>query len=704
MKLKKLISLLLCICLVTVILPVYTNVSAVEAKATVYVSSTGSDSNDGSENAPYLTLNKAFNCGKANELTIVLKDNISIPSDFVFSNGTAKTIVTAKSTGVTLDVSAKGAIAFYANVTFTGLKIKFKANTIMCANGKNLVIEDDVTFTNRINAYGGGYFASVASTNMTINGGIYNVIYAGSYEGSVTGNTVLNVGGNVNKGDNINDSSSSCSPCYIYGGCYNGTVGGSTTINYSGNAITKYITGSGYGTKGNTVTGTININISGGKVMNVYGGSRDAAVNTNVNVKMTGGLAEAVFGGSENGYVTGHVYMYFGGTADVSRRIYGGCYNYYDGWSFDTSYHVKGSTTVVIDTGCKIGSKTELSSGNQDNMGLFAGSRISSNQSAEVSTLVFLNNCYETYKSKIGDISGWDDDLKPHVDYTVKAASGGDIKNSTTAGTITLLPNSGKAAKIGSAYYKNGDTFKLTSSTTDVSFVDAPTLSFDLSSADTATKIDSIMVLDGKPVTVPSTDAVKQYCDFKGWTTVQNGKEVEYKAGDSITLTGDVTLYPVWEGQTFTYKVNHYYEQHHVSGYNLINVETLEGCAYEQTEAKAITMVGYKAKTITQKAISPDGTTVVSIYYDIDEDAKIKVGDVNADGTTDMLDAVYLQRCVAKWNGYRESKICIYAADCTKDGRLGADDVLKLLNILVGNTSLDFDGSIDDEENWGEWV
>lgn len=704
MKIGKLIALLLCVAVLTAVLPVYTIVSAAETTATVYVSSTGSDSNDGSESAPYLTFSKAFKCAKATELTIVLKDNISVPQSFVFDNAngvTTKTIITAISSEVQFDITAKNAIGFYDNVTFTGLTINFTEDTVFCAGGTNLVIEDDVTFTNRIKAFGGGYNASVASTNMTLNGGIYKSIYAGSYGGSVTGNAVLNVGGNVNKGDGIDDSNSSTvSPCKIYGGSYSGTVGGSTTVNFSGNAVSRYISGSGYN-ENDTVTGNININITGGKVMNVYGGSLSTKVNTNVYINMTGGLAEAVLGGCESKSMTGNVYMYFGGNADVSRRIYGGCYN---DWKFTwkSSNYVTGSVTIVIDSGCKIASKTGLSSGNQDNMGLFAGSRIKSNQSGEVSTLIFLNGCYDTYKSKIGDVSGWSSTFKSHHDYTVKAAAGGDIKNSTTAGTITLLPNKGKLAKIGSAYYQSGDTFKLTSTTTDVSFVDSFTLSFDLSSADTATPINDISVLGGNSATIPETDAVKQNYTFKGWTTVQNGKEVEYNVGDSIVLNANVTLYPVWEGQKVTYEVNHYYQDHYEPGNRLLKTEIVEGYAFELTEAKAIEMAGYSVKAFTQKEISPDGNTAISIFYIIDDATKAEFSDVNADGAIDMIDAVDLQRCLAGWQGYRQSKICMYAADCNIDGKISAADILTLLSQLAGNNPPV--GTPDSEDNWGEWV
>ncbi len=704
MRIKKLLALLLCTAVLLAVLPVYTSVGAAETTATVYVSSTGSNSNDGSEASPYQTFEKAFKCAKAASLTIVLKDSVAVPSSFVFNNGndiTTHTTVTAISSDVAFDITAKTAIGFYDDVTFTGLTINFTEDTVFCAGGRNVVIADDVTFTNRIKAFGGGYNTTVASTNMTLNGGIYKSIYAGSFGGSVTGNAVLNVGGNVNKDDGIDDeNSATVSPCRIYGGSYSGTVGGSTTINYSGNAVSRYISGSGYSAT-DTVTGNININISGGKVMNVYGGSLSANVNTDVFIYMTGGLAEAVFGGSESLSTTGNVYMYFGGTADVSRRIYGGCYN---NWSltWGGSNYVTGTITIAIDNGCSIASKTGLASGNQDNMGLFAGSRAKSNQAGEVSTLIFLNDCYDTYKSKIGDTSGWSYVFKPHTDYTVKATAGGNVKNSTTAGTITLLPNEGKAAKIDSAYFANGDTYALTSATTNVSFVDLCTLDFDLTSADTATEIDSITAVEGQSVTVPSTDAAKLGYTFAGWTTAQDGAEAEYQANDSIVLSGNLTLYPVWKAVSVKYKINHYYENHYEPGNRLYKTEYKEGYAFEMTEAEALDMLGYTVSTISQKEIQPNGSTTISIFYSIEDDTKAEFSDVNADGVIDLLDAVCLQRCLAGWQGYDQSKVCMYAADCNVDGKVSANDILTLLSQLAGNNPSV--GKPDTEDNWGGWV
>lgn len=477
MNCKKTFSVLLSI---VIIFSFFANGSrqvSAATERTVYVSAlTGNDSNSGTESAPYKTFAKAYSRGSVTTLTVILLDNAAIESSFVFdNNGTTRTIVTAAAKDITLDLSAKDVMGFYTQVTFKNITLGFKDSTIFCANGKNIVIEDTVTFTNRIKAFGGGNSTTVASTNMELYGGSYYAIYSGGHSGSVTGNARLTLGGKINPNDSIDDSSNNISKSYVYGGCYNGTVGGSTEINFGGNAITKYIVGTGYNAN-DTIGGDIVINITGGKVMNVYGGSGGAsstAVNNNTYIYMTGGLAEALFGGCEKTAMTGNTLIYVGGTADVSRRIYGGCYNdwsFFFGW--DSSNCVTGSTTVIIDSGCQLASKTELSSENQDNMGVFAGSRARANASNEVSTLIFLNDCYSTYSSKIGDVSGWGSTFKSHHDYVVKVSSGGSVTNSTTAGVITLKPNMGNKAVIGSNSYLDGETYTLSSSETVVTFTE----------------------------------------------------------------------------------------------------------------------------------------------------------------------------------------------------------------------------------------
>ena len=52
--------------------------------------------------------------------------------------------------------------------------------------------------------------------------------------------------------------------------------------------------------------------------------------------------------------------------------------------------------------------------------------------------------------------------------------------------------------------------------------------------------------------TVSSTEPVRANYDFLGWSDSKNATEADYKAGDTITVSGDKTLYAVWAIKTFT--------------------------------------------------------------------------------------------------------------------------------------------------------
>ena len=44
--------------------------------------------------------------------------------------------------------------------------------------------------------------------------------------------------------------------------------------------------------------------------------------------------------------------------------------------------------------------------------------------------------------------------------------------------------------------------------------------------------------------------------DFLGWNTDKNAKEAKYQPGDKLNLTGNITLYAIWEKNTYTVKFN----------------------------------------------------------------------------------------------------------------------------------------------------
>lgn len=463
MKIKTLLS--------TFILSVI--LSATVLGATYYVSSSGSNSNTGViASSPLASITEA--CKKdSKDKTIILLDNVTY-SDAA-SAYSCNVTIKGNSSGVTLSlpstVNLKGNLKL-ENVTLSGASVIY-------ANGYNLEIAESVTCastSNRLTVYGGTNGSSyTGNTNITLYGGHYSNIFGGSNGASLTGNTNVIVGGNVNSGDGIDDDASNISPCYIYGGGNNGSVSGKTNVTLTGNAVTKYLVGAGKNT-GGLATDT-NIFIKGGKVMNVYGGSINTSLtNCNTHITMTGGLAEALFGGCSSQPMTGNTFITLLG-GDVSRRVYTGCYNdvgtkYLIFADWKSAHYVTGTTTLVIGPDVKLNSKNGLSSDNQNNMGVFSGSRIESGKNKnEYNTVIFLDGCYNSQSSTIGEKSSTGQilGLKSSEKYTVNAASGGIVEGTTTAGVIKVTPADNRYALVGSAKSTGGNV-SISTGTTSITF------------------------------------------------------------------------------------------------------------------------------------------------------------------------------------------------------------------------------------------
>ena len=203
--------------------------------------------------------------------------------------------------------------------------------------------------------------------------------------------------------------------------------------------------------------------------MNVYGGTvgipSTELTNCNSHITMTGGVAEALFGGCEGSNFTGNtVVSVYGG--EITRRIYTGCYNDWE-WSFKSSYFVKGTTTLVLAPGAKLVTNTSFT-----NCGIFACSRQKSN-SVEVNTMIFLDDCYDTYSKKLGEQTSYlkliaSSSFKNNYKYLVKAGKGGKVLPTGTAGKVYIEPDFGYYGTIGSNVYAN-TTASISTSTT-VSF------------------------------------------------------------------------------------------------------------------------------------------------------------------------------------------------------------------------------------------
>ena len=298
-------------------------------------------------------------------------------------------------TGGTLDFSSLGPVTLGDHITFDSIILTFKENSHLYANGYKVKIGSGVTLTNPIQIFGGANGGSIASTDLTVLAGTYTAIYGGSYNGSVIGDTHLYVGGSTNA--SIDASSHSATNC-IYGGSYipsgyTQTIGGTAYTVFTGSAKANYIYGANNGN--GTICGGVNIEMSGGLSMSIFGASRGGTYIGDVKLLISGGTVEQVFGGTEGGAVTGDVALDItGGT--ITRRVYGGCYNNYDG-SWVTSHYVTGEIALTLHSGANI----TFSSSSLDRS-IYAHSRHNTMSETEVSHLVFADStAYSNYKNKV---------------------------------------------------------------------------------------------------------------------------------------------------------------------------------------------------------------------------------------------------------------------------------------------------------------
>ncbi|MCL2140493.1 MAG: InlB B-repeat-containing protein, partial [Dehalococcoidia bacterium] len=158
------------------------------------------------------------------------------------------------------------------------------------------------------------------------------------------------------------------------------------------------------------------------------------------------------------------------------------------------------------------------------------------------------------------------------VTYNGNGNSGGsvpvDSASPYTAGsTVTVIGNTGNLVKIGytflgwstnqsatTAQYTAGSTFIINSNTTLYAVWQAETettyrVTY-VGGGDTrgVAPIDPNSYLAGDTATVLGAgNLVRSNYAFLGWSTSANATTVEYNAGDSITVNGNITLYAVWE-------------------------------------------------------------------------------------------------------------------------------------------------------------
>ena len=212
--------------------------------------------------------------------------------------------------------------------------------------------------------FGGGYGASVTQdgTNVNIYGGIINKVFGGNDQsGTVTGNISVTIdkqtetghesclmqidevygGGNVAASQagtlTIRSTGGDTEGInYVFGGANDADVTGDITLNITGGRITNLFGGNN---TGHTVTGNIGINVvwndadgpnDSKYLYNVYGGGQKADVsgNTVINIEK-GTITNDVYGGGMEGHISGSVTVNIGksdgtGAVTVGHDVYGG--------------------------------------------------------------------------------------------------------------------------------------------------------------------------------------------------------------------------------------------------------------------------------------------------------------------------------------------------------------------------------------------
>ena len=363
-------------------------------RQTVYLSESGSDSNYGTADAPYATLETAL--ARVSDGGIIhVTGTVAVDKLFRFPD--LDKSVTIR--GGTLDFTALSSnrdINLRDDMRFEGVAFIFNEGQIILANGNTLYIDENVTMSAPVKLYGGSNGTVLDGTDMTILGGSYALIYGGSYQTEITGDINLVIGGNVNPGLDTADHSLSNN---VYGGSNGANIGGKVNMTITGNARVCMVYGGCYGgsaTPDITIAGGSTVNMNGGTVMGIFGGSNRAHQIGNSVVNFSGGNIEQIFGGTNRASQTGDVAVNLtGGT--IARRVYGGCYNETSG-SFDTAYYVTGNVTLTIAKGTSI-----LLDFDDADCSIYARSRHSSRSETEVSTLIFADQeAYDAYSGKLG--------------------------------------------------------------------------------------------------------------------------------------------------------------------------------------------------------------------------------------------------------------------------------------------------------------
>lgn len=120
----------------------------------------------------------------------------------------------------------------------------------------------------------------------------------------------------------------------------------------------------------------------------------------------------------------------------------------------------------------------------------------------------------------------------------------------------------------------------------------------------------------GERISLKATPTKKNFT-FVGWNCMPALGSGNTMPASNVVASGEFTK------ANSTYKVITY-RQNIKGQYEIYNTQTFPGDAGDKTTVKAPAVDGFKAKTVVNKTIAADGSTVVKIYYDIVPDKPLR--------------------------------------------------------------------------------
>lgn len=216
----------------------------------------------------------------------------------------------------------------------------------------------------------------------------------------------------------------------------------------------------------------------------------------------------------------------------------------------------------------------------------------------------------------------YDDATESH--YTIELSDPDHFTYDPATNTITVLAGANSVAESCemTIRWKNGAltfTSKPIERTLTIDWTDPENVRYIAFNTQGGSLVRMLALAADAPVEVPEAP-VKTGYTFGGWyadaacTTLFTFPEIMPDYPDNGAGKG-VTVYANWLPRSDTrYTVEHY--QQKLNGtYALYETEYLEGTTDAPTNAAARRYTGFQSKSFSQKAIAPDGSTVVKIYY-----------------------------------------------------------------------------------------